>query len=78
MNQNDQPPNLGKLMCQPFKGTFVIEPDPRSKQLEAMRKVITSIYNSIEGYADGAPDASAHDKLCNEIASKLKPFITTP
>ena len=28
-----------------------------------------SLYNSTEGYADGAPDASAHDKLCNEVAS---------
>lgn len=26
-----------------------------------------SLYNSTEGYADGAP--SAHDKLCNEVAS---------
>lgn len=28
-----------------------------------------SLYNSTEGYADGAPDASTHDKLCNEVAS---------
>ena len=28
-----------------------------------------SLYNSTEGYADGAPDASPHDKLCNEVAS---------
>lgn len=27
------------------------------------------LYNATEGYADGAPDASTHDKLCNEIAS---------
>ena len=27
------------------------------------------LYGSTEGYADGAPDASAHDKLCNEVAS---------
>jgi len=28
-----------------------------------------SLYNSTEGYADGATDASPHDKLCNEVAS---------
>lgn len=28
-----------------------------------------NLYNATEGYADGAPDASAHDKLCNEVAS---------
>lgn len=42
---------------------------------EAMREAIKNIYYLTEGYADGAPDASAHDKLCNEIADKLKPLI---
>ena len=28
-----------------------------------------SLYNSTEGYADGAPDASTHDRLCNEVSS---------
>lgn len=28
-----------------------------------------SLYNSTEGYADGAQDATAHDKMCNEVAS---------
>lgn len=28
-----------------------------------------TLYNSTEGYADGAPDASTHDRLCNEVAS---------
>ena len=41
----------------------------------AMRKLIKTIYYDTEGYADGAPDASSHDKLCNEISSKLKPFL---
>jgi hypothetical protein len=31
------------------------------------------IYDMTEGYADGAPDAVAHDKLCNEISSIAKP-----
>lgn len=47
------------------------------KQLEAMREAIKDIYFLTEGYADGAPDASAHDKLCNEIADKLQPFLKT-
>lgn len=46
-----------------------------ARQLEAMREAIKNIYYLTEGYADGAPDASAHDKLCNEIADKLKPLI---
>lgn len=29
----------------------------------------------MNGFADGAPDASAHDKLCNEIASIAKTNI---
>jgi hypothetical protein len=39
---------------------------------EATRAAIAdwlSLYKATEGYADGAPDASAHDKLCNEVAS---------
>jgi hypothetical protein len=28
-----------------------------------------TLYNSTEGYADGAPDASTHDRLCNEVSS---------
>ena len=40
-----------------------------------MREVIKTIYYDTEGYADGAPDASRHDRLCNEISAKLQPFI---
>ena len=36
---------------------------------------LKAIFAVTDPYADGAPDASAHDKLCNEIAAKLKPFI---
>ena len=51
------------------------ERDEKEKQLEAMREAIKNIYYLTEGCADGAPDASAHDKLCNEIADKLQPFL---
>lgn len=30
---------------------------------------LRQIYDRTEGYADGAPDASPHDRLCNEISS---------
>jgi hypothetical protein len=33
------------------------------------RDIVQRIYNDTEGYADGAPDASAHDKLCNHVSS---------
>lgn len=42
----------------------------------AMKKLILQIYYDTETYADGAPDATLHDKLCNEISSKLEPFVT--
>jgi hypothetical protein len=45
------------------------------RKLADMRKVIRQVYYDTETYADGAPDASAHDKLCNEISSKLEPFL---
>ena len=44
-------------------------------ELAAMKKVIRKIYYETETCADGAPDATDHDKLCNEIAYELKPFI---
>ena len=46
-----------------------------ARTIDAMRKVIRQIYYDTETYADGAPDASAHDKLCNEISSKLEPYL---
>lgn len=44
-------------------------------RLTAMQRVINELYLDTEGYADGAPDASAHDKLCNQISSALHPFF---
>ena len=44
-------------------------------ELAELKKVIRKIYYETETCADGAPDATAHDKLCNEIACELKPFI---
>ena len=44
-------------------------------ELAAMKKVIRKIYYETETCADGAPDATDHDKLCNEVSSQLEPFI---
>jgi len=44
-------------------------------ELAAMKKVIRKIYYETETCADGAPDATAHDKLCNEVSSQLEPYI---
>lgn len=41
-------------------------------RLIEMRKALQDIYDATEGYADGAPDASAHDRLCNDMASIAK------
>ena len=51
------------------------ELDEARAELKSIRAAIQTIYYDTEGYADGAPDASRHDKLCNEIAATLKPFI---
>jgi hypothetical protein len=46
-----------------------------ARTIEEMRATMQIIYDATECCADGAPDASDHDKLCNEIAATLKPFI---
>lgn len=40
-----------------------------------MRDSMKIIYDAAECCADGAPDASDHDKLCNELTHILKSFI---
>lgn len=46
-------------------------PDPAAA-IQAVKGILTNLYNDTEGYADGAPDASAHDKLCNHVAHHVK------
>jgi hypothetical protein len=46
-----------------------------ARTIDQMRKVIREVYYDTETYADGAPDASAHDRVCNEVSSKLEPFL---
>ena len=45
------------------------------RKLAEMRKVIRQVYYDTETYADGAPDASAHDRVCNEVSSKLETLL---
>lgn len=42
---------------------------------ERFRVQLREIYYITETYADGSPDASEHDKRCNEIASMTEPYI---
>lgn len=48
-------------------------------EVMAQRLVASSklarIYDMTEGYADGAPDATAHDKLCNEVSAIAHPIL---
>ena len=40
-----------------------------------MRATMQIIYDAADSCADGAPDASDHDKLCLELTHTLRPFI---
>lgn len=39
------------------------------------RNTLLKIREAVEGSADGAPDATDHDKLCNEIAGMIHEVI---
>ena len=42
---------------------------------EAMRATMQIIYDACDTCADGAPDASDHDKLCLELTHTLQPYL---
>ena len=46
----------------------------QSVEITAMRNILAEIYDIGYACADGAPDASDHDKLCNELASLTRQF----
>jgi hypothetical protein len=41
----------------------------------SLQRALKAIYDATDCYADGAPDASAHDKLALEISTLAKPFL---
>jgi hypothetical protein len=58
--------------CDPCDGAFIarsrnISPT-MAKMLLVAVKGLERLYNDTEGCADGAPDASGHDRLCNEVS----------
>ena len=66
---------LNVKLGQPIKASIQPAVENLLTKIQAMRLAIKEIYAEADAYADGASDASAHDKFCNEIAAKLKPFI---
>ena len=46
-------------------------------ELEKTTAALKAIFAATDPYADGAPDASAHDKLCNEVSSLARPWART-
>jgi len=58
-----------------FSETLERELNAANAELAKLKKVIRKIYYKTETYADGAPDATAHDKLCNDISCELERYI---
>lgn len=50
--------------------------DEACKDAAARRKVMQAIFDEVEGHADGAVDASPHDKLANKIMGMLWNHVT--
>lgn len=44
--------------------------DDLERKLRAAQAALCEIFDLTDPYADGAPDASEHDKLCNQIAGR--------
>jgi len=47
------------------------------KELAKATATLRAVFDCTDPYADGVTDASAHDKLCNEIASLARPWALT-
>lgn len=65
----------GEIAMCDFARQLERELNAAKAELAELKKVIRKIYYETETYADGALDATDHDKLCNEISSQLEPFI---
>lgn len=56
--------------------TVRMERDALREQMNRLLPVLRRIYEECDNYADGAEDASRHDRLCCEISDSLRPFLT--
>ena len=65
----------GEIAMCDFARQLERELNAAKAEIAAIKKVIRKVYYETETYADGAPDATDHDKLCNEVSSQLEPFI---
>lgn len=45
-------------------------------EVKALVSVLQTIHDDADGYADGAPDASAHDKLCAQLVDLTRPLLS--
>jgi hypothetical protein len=43
-------------------------------ELAKATAALKAIFDCTDPYADGAPDASDHDKLCNEVSALARPW----
>ena len=57
--------------------TLPAPPVVPAKDVKPLVAVLQYIRDEADQYADGAPDASAHDKLCLELWSRIQPILTT-
>ena len=60
--------------------TYIVPVDPPQPPIKVnsnqeMHRAIQEIYFLVEGSADGAPDASPHDKLCNQILGLIRHLV---
>lgn len=46
-------------------------------ELAKATAALKAIFDCTDPYADGAPDASDHDKLCNEVSALARPWART-
>lgn len=44
-------------------------------EVERLLAVVQEIFEDCDNHADGAPDASEYDKLCNEICGKMRRWV---
>lgn len=53
----------------------LLQKDTEMSANDQARAVLRAIFELTDGCADGAPDASQHDKMCSLIAGMCRPFV---